>query len=335
MSGLAVAGLTIGLIVLSAFFVVIEFALLAARRHRLESESNTSASARAALRGMNELTLMLAGAQLGITACTFLLGAVTKPSMEYWLGPLLLQAGLPDWLSTAVAFGVSLFLITMLHLVVGEMAPKSWAIAHPERAAKIIGIAARAYLWPIRPFLRWVNSIANSLVRAVGVEPVDKAAAAGYDANTIRQLVHHSAELGVLEPKLTSQISEALRLSEITAGDITQHSTIPSFVPADATINQVQQVAQDSGHLRILVRDSQGNFTTMVHVRDTLTLPATTSITSVARPLLRVKPELAVYELLRRMRDAGVQLAVVDNPSSGQHVVTIKDVMRRVLSQNN
>lgn len=81
---------TVALIALSALFVIIEFALLGARRHRLEEMAATSPSARAALRGMNDLTLMLAGSQLGITLCTFALGAITKPALDYWLGPILL-----------------------------------------------------------------------------------------------------------------------------------------------------------------------------------------------------------------------------------------------------
>ena len=92
---LVVVLVTALLIVLSAFFVVIEFALLGARRHRLEEQAERSASARAAVRGMNELTVMLAGAQLGITACTFALGAVTKPAVDAWLGPVFAGWGAP------------------------------------------------------------------------------------------------------------------------------------------------------------------------------------------------------------------------------------------------
>jgi CBS domain containing-hemolysin-like protein len=331
MSGGAIAAWTALFIVLSAFFVIIEFALMGARRHRLEAEAAEKASARAALRGMNELTLMLAGAQLGITACTFALGAITKPAVEYWLGPQFLQVGVPEWLSAGLAFGLSLFLITMLHLVVGEMAPKSWAIAHPELSAKIIGLASRAYMWPLRPFLRWVNSFANSLVRAVGVEPVERAAAAGYDANTIRQLVEHSVELGVLEPEIQSQISEAIRLGDITAGAIVRKTDAPSAVATDATVDDVQKEARSSGHLRVLVRDEEGTLVQMVHVRDTLMLSGDTPIRDIARPLLRVKSNVPVYELLRHMREAGVQLAIVGERSDAQYVLTIKDVIRRVL----
>lgn len=330
MSGLTVILVTVLLIVLSAFFVVIEFSLMGARRHRLETSASESASARAALRGMNELTLMLAAAQLGITGCTFALGAITKPALDYALGPLLLAAGLPEWFAGALAFGGSLLIVTFLHLVVGEMAPKSWAIAHPELAAKIIGISSRAYLWPLRPFLKIVNSSANALVRMVGVTPVERAAVGGHDADTIRQLVEHSAKLGVLEPQLQSQISEVIQLQGITAGDIIRKKQSPASVTSEATVAEVQQVALSSSHLRILVRDESGKFSQMVHVRDTLKMNSRDSISSVLRPCFEVDASTPVYELLQSMREKAIQLAIV-NTAEGQLVVTIKDIVRRIL----
>ncbi|WP_397333727.1 CNNM domain-containing protein [Ornithinimicrobium sp. INDO-MA30-4] len=107
MSGLIVSLITVLLIVLTALFVIVEFSLLGARQSRLESEAEHSASARSALRSMHELTVMLAGAQLGITACTFALGAVTKPAMDYWLGPILSDAGLPGWVAGGTSFALS------------------------------------------------------------------------------------------------------------------------------------------------------------------------------------------------------------------------------------
>src|SRR5690625_1083462 len=127
---LLVAVTTIALLVLSAFFVIIEFALLGARRHRLEELAPTHRSARAALRGMNDLTLMLAGAQLGITVCTFALGAVTKPAVDAWLGPVLIGVGMPPLAAGTASFALSLLFVTFLHLVVGVLATMSCAIAH-------------------------------------------------------------------------------------------------------------------------------------------------------------------------------------------------------------
>lgn len=324
---------TVLLIVLSAFFVVIEFSLIGARRHRLETEAAESASARAALRGMNELTTMLAAAQLGITACTFGLGAVTKPAVEYWLEPLLTATGLPLWVAGGTAFALSLLLVTFLHLVVGEMAPKSWAIANPELSAKVIGIASRVYLWPLRPFLNWVNQIANALVRAVGVTPVDRAAVGGQDADTIRQVVEHSAQIGVLEPQLKSQITEAIQLQSITAGDFTKPGQEIAAVPYSSTVGELQEESKRSGHLRILVKDKTGEISHVVHIRDTLQVAQSRTIKKFLRPVFSTSAETPLHEMLQSMKEAGVQLALVKHTGGLQSVVTVKDVIKRILPQ--
>ena len=326
MNGWGVLVTTVLLILLSAFFVVIEFSLLGARRHRLEAEVGESRSARAALRGMNELTLIL-----GITACTFALGAVTKPALDHWFAPILESWGLPVWLSGGLAFATSLLVVTFLHLVVGEMTPKSWAIAHPELAAKVIGIPSRVFMTPFRPLLVWMNAMANSLVARTGVEPVERAAVGGRDAETIRQLVEHSTEVGVLEPELQVRISEAIRLRDLSASDIPSLADQLPSVPTQSTVAAVQEAAQASGHLRVLLENTAADYPRVVHVRDTLTDSSDTPAETHARPLLRVSASLPVYELLARMRESRVQLALVTDEHRGFSIVTMSDVIQRIL----
>ncbi|WP_217178904.1 CNNM domain-containing protein [Streptomyces sp. AC495_CC817] len=329
MSWWMVVIVTVALIVASAFFVIVEFALLAARRHRLEEEAEHSASARAALRGMNELTVMLAFAQLGITACTFLLGAVTKPAIDYALSPVLEQWGLPYVVADIVAFMIALIVVTFLHLVIGEMAPKSWAIAHPEVAAKATGILARALTWPLRPFLLWINRIANRLVKASGVEPVEKAAAGGQDADTIRELVAHSRAAGTLEEQYSEPIDRVIALSSLTVGDVVGTDTAPTSVPVTATAAELQAVAAESGHLRILV--GQGADARVAHVRDTLAVAPHTLAADVARDALAVEAGVTAFDALARMRRARVQLATVRDGANLLGVVTLDDLLREVL----
>ncbi|NLY59841.1 MAG: DUF21 domain-containing protein [Gammaproteobacteria bacterium] len=322
---------TVALIALSALFVIIEFALLGARRHRLEEMAATSPSARAALRGMNDLTLMLAGSQLGITLCTFALGAITKPALDYWLGPILLAWGLPAWAAGGAAFGLALFLVTFLHLVVGEMAPKSWAIAHPERSALAVGITSRAYTWPLRPLLRWLNRVANRLVKATGVEPVESAAVGGRDIETIRQLVEHSAEVGTLKPQLQQQISGLIDLGSLPVEALLAEGEELVHVGRDATVADVRAAAIRSGHLRILVLDDQGARASVVHVRDTLLEPETRPAHELARKAFILDAKTPVYEALARMRESSVQLALVMSADRLRGVVTLADIVKRVL----
>ncbi|PVE19368.1 hemolysin family protein [Arthrobacter sp. Bz4] len=322
---------TVLLIVLSAFFVVIEFALLGARRYRLEAEAANNRSARAALRGINELTIMLAGAQLGITACTFALGAITKPAVDAWLGPVLASWGIPEAIAGGTAFGLSLLFVTFLHLVVGEMAPKSWAIAHPERSAKLIGLPSRGFIWLVRPLLVWVNAIANRLVAASGVTPVNRAAAGGLDAGSIRHLVEHSAATGALEASYQTQLSGALELESLTVRSLIAPGGAPTVVPDTATMADVQEAAARSKHLRILVQGDAGTPPGVIHVRDTLLEPADRQVRELAGAAFLLEADVPVYEALAQIRSASVQLAAVMDDGKFIGVITLSDVMRRVL----
>lgn len=328
---LLVIAVTALLIVLSAFFVVVEFALLGARRHRLEAEAVTNRSARAALRGINELTIMLAGAQLGITACTFALGAVTKPAVDAWLGPVFTSWGIPAQIADGTAFALSLLFVTFLHLVVGEMAPKSWAIAHPEVSAKLIGLPSRGFIWLVRPLLVWVNEMANRLVAASGVTPVDRAAVGGQDVDTIRHLVEHSASVGTLESSFRTQLSDVLELEKLTVGDLLTPGEKPTAVPTTATVADVQDEAARSRHMRILVGGFDGDVPAVVHVRDTLLEPLDRPVRDIARPAFRLDATTPIYEALGKMRSASEQLAALVQHGRFVGVITATDVMKRIL----
>ena len=322
------------LIALSGFFVIIEFALLGERRRRLEIEAEASPSARAALRGMNELTLMLAVAQLGITGATFALGAITKPAVDRWLGPALESVGVPSLLAGGASFALSLFLVTFLHLVVGEMAPKSWAIAHPETAAKMIGIPSRILLWLFRPFLVVINGLANRLVRASGVVPVERAAVAGQDVDTIRQLVEHSAAKGTLPQAFQLQISDVLELERLKVGDLVPEDQMTVAVGQGATVQDVQDAAAQSGHKRILLEASAGEPSRIIHVRDTLTHEPGEPASPLARASLVLDADVPVYEALAGMRQNGQQLAVITRGVRVIGVVTLADILHRVLPES-
>jgi CBS domain containing-hemolysin-like protein len=330
--------LTVLLIVASAFFVVIEFSLLAARRNRLEATAGSSRASRAALRGMNELTMMLAGAQLGITAATFALGAVTKPAVHHGLMPLLELLALPAIVADGAAFALSLFIVTFLHLVIGEMAPKSWAIAHPETAARLIGVPANAMVTVLRPLLGWINTRTNHLVKRAGVEPVDRAAAGGYDAATLRSLVEHSTEAGALDEESGTQISRIIRFEYATVGDlVASRSTPPTSVSHDATVADVQRAARESGHFRVLVRPHRGvgapGSVGLVHVRDTLLADGAAAASGFTRDVLHLGESTTLQGALEAMRDARHQLAVVvpdEGPPKLLGVITSGDLLDQI-----
>lgn len=322
---------TLAILGFSAFFVIIEFGLMGARGHRLEDNARTSRGARAALRGIHELTIMLAGAQLGITAATFALGAITKPAVETALSPVVESIGMPGWLSGTASFVLSLLVVTFLHLVVGEMAPKSWAIANPERAAVVVSLPARGFVQVFRPLLLWNNTLANRLVAASGVEPVDRAAVGGRDAATIGRLVEHSAEVGALEETVRTPISEAIELETLTVEDLLSQDTEPIAVEAEDTVAEIQAAARESSHMRILVNTPNSASPGVVHVRDTLLESTDRPAAELAREAYTVPIGTPVHEALADMRASSEQLAVVMDDTTLLGIITFHDALSQLL----
>jgi CBS domain containing-hemolysin-like protein len=311
---------TVLIVALSAFFVAVEFAALAAKRHRLEEAAPTSRSARAALRNSSELTLLLAASQLGITAATLALGAISKPAVHHWLTPVFETWGLPLVAADVVGFVLALLVVTFIHLVVGEMAPKSWAIAHPERSATLLAGPMRAFMWVFR-----------RLVRRVGVEPANEVAV-GHSPDALRHLVEHSANVGALDAGFSAQISGALELQRMTVRELVTADAPLGAVPADAPVGAVREVTRRTGHLRILL-GSRAQLTGVVHVRDTLTAADQAPAVSFARPVFSLEADTTVHAALKAMRETRNHLAVVTDSGAVLGVITLSDVLRRLFPE--
>ena len=321
-----VAGATVAIIALSAFFVAVEFALLAAKRHRLEDAAVTSRAARAALRSSTELTVLLAGSQLGITVCALALGAITKPAVHHWITPVVSTWGAPSWVADVVGFVLALVVVTFLHLVVGEMAPKSWAIAHPERSATMLALPMRAFMVPTRPILVALNDLANWCLRKVGVQPVE-ALESGQDAEDLRHLVEHSASVGSLEVAYSNQLSGALDLRRLTMADLVAGRRSPVALGAGATAGDVRRESHERGHLRILVQSvGAAEPDGVVHVRDTLSLADDAPVAELVSPVFELDGSMLLHTALTRMRETSNHLALV-RTADGSFVATLADVL--------
>ncbi len=325
---------TIVIIGMSAFFVAAEFALLAAKRHRLEDDALTSRAARAALRNASELSILLAGSQLGITVATLALGAITKPAVHDWLAPLLEGVGLPTVTADVIAFVLALFVVTFLHLVIGEMAPKSWAIAHPELSATMLAIPMRGFLIVTKPILVALNTTANWLLLRVGVRAVNSVSAA-QSADSLRHLVQHSENAGALDIEYSTRLAAAIAMQSTAISALVAPGAPVTMVSPRARMRDVREATQATGHLRVLVADSgpstrpgQARILGMVHVRDTLASPPEAPVSSILRPVLRLPAEQSIHESLAQMRRGGSHIAVVTDGSRALGVVTLSDVVR-------
>jgi CBS domain containing-hemolysin-like protein len=324
-----VLAVTIALIATSALFVAVEFALIAARQHRLE-DAAASRSARAALASTKELSVLLAGSQLGITICTLALGATTKPAVHYWLTPLIHTWGAPIWIADVAGFLLALLVVTFLHLVLGEMAPKSWAIAHPERSATLLAIPMRAFMTLTRPLLVALNHAANSCVRKVGVTPVNEVDN-GQDPKALRHLIEHSATAGTLDERYRANLIRALDLDTLTVGDIASRDGALATVAAHASAAAIQTQAHTTGHLRLLVLGDDDAVVGVAHVRNSLQVPPNATARDLMQPVLTIPAQTPVYQALHLMRQTRNHVALVTLEGKLSGLITLTDVLERLL----
>lgn len=323
------------LLVANAFFVAAEFALVASKPHRLAQLAESgSRAARSAHAGSRELSLMLAGAQLGITLCTLGLGALAKPAVAALLGPVFEAVGLPAGLSGAVAIVLAVAIVVFLHMVVGEMAPKSWAISHPESSAVLLALPFRGFTWISRPALRLFNALANLLVRATGVTPRDTVDRAHAPAQ-LQLLLAESREHGALPEHEHRFLSGALRLEQETVGSLAHPIAEAVTIAADQTSADVERISHETGRSRLVVLD-RDEPTALVHVRDAVQCHAQgppRAVAELSQHLITLPADLPLIDAVTRMREQRAQLALVDRNGSTAGLVALEDLLETVLGQ--
>ncbi|MGW1202299.1 hemolysin family protein [Streptomyces cyaneofuscatus] len=325
---------TVLLLIGSGFFVAAEFALVASKRHRMEQAVLAGQrGAKAALAGMRELSLMLAGAQLGITLCTLGLGAVSKPAISHELDPLLERLGLPAGLSYGIAFALAMALVVFLHMVVGEMAPKSWAIAHPERSAMLLSPAFRAMVKVVRPLIRVLNAVSNALVRLCLVTPRDELTSV-HNRDQLTHLIEESERLGLISKGDSGLVTRSLTEPQTPVAELAIPAERIVTVPADADLDRILAVATAAGRTRLLVRDGE-RVLGSVHARDALVARAAgreASARDLARPVPELAPDETAAHAVERLRERRATIAVVrDEQGRLSGLVSLDDLLARLL----
>ena len=326
------------LLALNGFFVAAEFALLASRRSRIEQlAAEGDKRAKHALAGLRELTLMLAGAQLGITMCSLGLGAVAEPAVASIIdGALGEFFTLSDTARHLIAFTIALSIVVFLHMVVGEMAPKSWAIAHPERSSLLLARPFRLFARVFRPIIQLMNWLANVVVRLVGVEPQDERAMA-HSPSDLLLLIEESAGQGGIAADEHELLARSLELSGLMAVDAMTVRRDIVAVGADATAADVAAEAHRTGRTRIVVHEGDlDHVRGFVHAKDVIrrehgTWPST-SAGGIARPIMVTPEHHGLEDLLLEMRTQRHHIAlVVDEHGLVLGLVTLEDVIEELI----
>jgi CBS domain containing-hemolysin-like protein len=325
------------LLIGNALFVGGEFALIASRRTALEPLAATSQRARLALSAMNQIPLMIAGAQLGITICSLGLGAIAEPALAHLIERPFEWIGMPERAIHPVAFVLALGVVVFLHTVVGEMVPKNITLAGPERSALILGPFMLAFCTATKPVLnamRWASRHILALWKIEATEAVKTV----FTAEELAGMVTQARSEGLLGTEQYARIHAALGLNDQTAADTLRPWSGVTTVADDVSPATLEAVATRSGRSRFpVVQRETRRVLGFVHIKDILGYDATQRSfpisPEVIRPLAVVPPDRTLADLLLTMRRDRHHIILVSDGRVPLGVVTLDDVLHAVVGE--
>lgn len=345
------------LVFMNGFFVAAEFALVGARRTRIAQLADAGSSgARAAQAAIQHLDHYIAATQLGITLASLGLGWIGEPAVAHLFEPvidLFLPHGSAATLRHTLAFTVAFSMVTMLHIVFGELAPKSIALQHPEGTSIIVAGPTTVFLKIFRPVIFIMNGVGNAVVRLLGFQP-----ASGHEQvhsiEELAMLVHSSREAGVLEPNEEELIRNVFDFGDIHAREVMQPRVEVDAIPIDITLPDLLQRIARQHHSRYPVFQGQIDhvvgilhtkdlFDTIIHQPDLLTGSSAEGggaedgstefdLTSLLRTPLFVPAMTRVDEVLERMKRTKSHVAIVLDEYGGvAGMATMEDILEELV----
>jgi CBS domain containing-hemolysin-like protein len=308
------------LVLLNGFFVAAEFAIVKLRRTQADELAKTHGLRGRVLRTVrSNLDAYLSACQLGITLASLGLGWIGEPAFARLIEPALEFAGITEpRLVHSIAFAFAFGLISFLHIVIGELAPKSLAIRRAEPVSLNTALPLYFFYWAMYPFIRLLNGAANVILRRLGVELTGEGDAAHSidELRTVLRASHHHGELGVVETQI---LTRGLDLGELTVGDVLRPLSELVWIALDAPIEDVLEEIRRTRFTRYPVRDPQTErFVGLLHIKDLLTTPQRLRDIRDLRPYLRRLPHVEeadrVQDILTAFRRGDPHFAIVTDP---------------------
>ncbi len=330
------------LVVLNGLFVAAEFAFVKIRSTKVESMvQEGQVSAGLIKEATGSLDAYLAVCQLGITISSLGLGALGEPAIAAFIEPLLASI-LPDSLFHAVAFAIAFGIITFLHVVFGELAAKSFAIAKPEGTSQLVAPFMKFFYYLFLPSIWIFNGTANAFVRAFGVPPASETEEA-HSEEELRMIIGQSTRQGILEEDEEDMLRAVIELEETRAREIMVPRPNVVALPAEMGLKELVSVAAAGNYTRypIFEDDSAERIIGMVHIKDVLRavesvggLEAYLTAKDLMREILTVPENKRIDEILEDFQEQEIQMAVViDEWGSFEGLFTIEDILEEIVGE--
>jgi CBS domain containing-hemolysin-like protein len=331
-------------VALNGLFVAAEFAFVKIRTSKVEEMVREGkASAGIVKEAIEHLDGYLAVCQLGITIASLGLGALGEPAIATLIEPLLEPLGVSEGTLHVVAFVVGFGIITFLHVVFGELAAKSFAIAKPEGTSQLVAPFMKFFYYAFRPGVWLFNGTANTFVRMFGVPPASEGEEA-HSEEELRLIIGQSTEQGILKEDEEGMLRAVIQLEETRAREIMVPRPNVESLPAEMRLEELFSVVAEGNHTRypLFEEDSADHqIVGMIHAKDVLRaakdagdLEAAVTARDLMRDVLTIPENKSVDEILKDLRAQGLQMAVViDEWGSFEGLLTIEDIVEEIVGE--
>ncbi|GAB6390178.1 hemolysin family protein [Stutzerimonas marianensis] len=325
------------LVLLNGFFVAAEFAMVKLRATKVEAIAKQHGWRGRILRTVhNQLDAYLSACQLGITLASLGLGWVGEPAFAHLLEPVLAAAGVQSAAVVhAVAFFTAFFIISYLHIVVGELAPKSWAIRKPELLSLWTAVPLYLFYWLMYPAIYLLNASANAILRIAGQGEPGSHHEHHYSRDELKLILHSNRALDPGNSQI-QVLASAVEMSELEVVDWANSREDLLQLDHDATLTDILELVRRHKYSRYPVYDAErGDYIGLLHIKDLLLalagdpqLAEHFDLDALLRPLERVSKHMPLSELLDQFRQGGAHFVLVEE---GDHKVigflTMEDVL--------
>jgi len=334
---LLLALLGFALVFLNGFFVAAEFAIVKLRRTQAEELGRLHGVRGRVLRTVRtHLDAYLSACQLGITLASLGLGWIGEPAFARLLEPVLAHFGVTDpKLLHSIAFAAAFAFISFLHIVLGELAPKSIAIRRAEAVSLNTALPLYVFYWAMYPFIYVLNGAANMIVRRLGVEMSSEGDAV-HSVDELRSVLRASHRHGELGPVETRILVHGLELGELTVGDLMRPLSELVSIPGNSSVDEVLAEVRTTRYTRYPVRELEtGRFTGLLHIKDLVAAETRLRDIGDLRPYLRRLPyfdeSAPLLKVLKAFRSGDPHFGIVtDERGTEIGFVTFEHVIEAV-----
>lgn len=325
------------LVLLNGFFVAAEFALVKVRSTRIAELANEgNASARMTMHAVHHLDAYLSATQLGITFTSIGLGWIGEPAVGALLEPLFHSWHVPESLIHPISFGVAFAIVSAAHIVVGELAPKSWAIQRPEAVSLWVSYPLHAFYWLFRPAISLLNGAARLLLKLLGIRAATEHELA-HSEEELRMILTASGESGVLKDSEVDLVKHVFEFADRKAGEIMVPRVDMIYMDASWPLEKNLELMAGHTYTRYpLCEGGPDRILGMIHVKDLVKLQRDggTDLRSIKRELLFIPESKSIDQLLREFQLRKLHMAaVVDEYGGTAGIATLEDVLEQIVGE--